>query len=50
MKGISKDFYEDIAKRMETVSVDLEGNTQTLFQRPHKVQKLMRQADMMYNT
>ena len=47
---ISKDFYEDIAKRMETVSVDLEGNTQTLFQRPHKVQKLMRQADMMYNT
>ncbi len=47
---ISKDFYEDIAKRMETVSVDLEGNTQTLFQRPHKVQKLMRQADMMYHT
>ena len=47
---ISKDHYEDIAKRMETVSVDLEGNTQTLFQRPHKVQKLMRQADMMYHT
>ena len=47
---ISKEHYESIAKRMETVSVDLEGNTQTLFQRPHKVQKLMRQADMMYHT
>lgn len=47
---ISKEYYENIAKRMETVSVDLEGNTQTLFQRPHKVQQLMRQADMTYHT
>lgn len=47
---ISKDFYEKISDRMLTTSVDRENNALTLFQRPAKVQQLMRKADMMFHT
>lgn len=47
---ISRDFYETLASKMHTTSLDKEGNTLHLFQRPLEVQRKMRQADMLYHT
>ena len=47
---ISKETYEGIANRMNTVSLDKKGDLLHLFERPASVQEKMREADMIFNT
>ena len=47
---LSRDTYEEMAKKMMTTSLDQNGQTLFLFERPAEVQKAMRQADMVFNT
>lgn len=47
---ISEDLYESIGSRMQTTSIKRDGSLDTLFQRPYKVQRRMREADLIYNT
>ena len=47
---LSPDLYQNIASRMQTVSLDGDGNINTLFERPANVQEYMRKADMIYHS
>lgn len=47
---ISPNVYTKIADRMETVSLSTNGQPLHLFERPLEVQRLMREADMIYHT
>lgn len=47
---ISKEIYEGLGNRMNTVSLDKKGDLLHLFERPSGVQEKMREADMIFNT
>ena len=47
---ISKETYEGLGNRMNTVSLDKDGGLLHLFERPVGVQEKMREADMIFNT
>lgn len=47
---ISKETYEGLGNRMNTVSLDKNGGLLHLFERPVGVQEKMREADMIFNT
>ena len=47
---ISKETYEGLGNRMNTVSLDNKGDLLYLFERPASVQEKMREADMIFNT
>lgn len=47
---ISKETYEGLGNRMNTVSLDKKGDLLHLFERPVGVQEKMREADMIFNT
>ena len=50
-QGILKpETYRTIADRMQTVSVDVIGKTNFLFERPREVQHQMRQADLTFRS
>lgn len=47
---IGSDQYQALSEKMYTVDLNKDGSVNTLFQRPARVQSLMRQADMLYHT
>lgn len=47
---ITRDYYNKLADKMNTVDINKDGSVNTLFQRPSEVQRSMRKADMLYHT